>query len=515
MKNFLVLVFGVLSSFINAQLNMPGIPYQAVVRGVDGTAISNANVDVRFTLRDLDALNGLVVYQEQHALTTNNQGLMYSTIGEGVVLNGNFQTIDWSILPKFLQVEFRQNGLGEFIEMGNQQLMSVPYAMYCERANEVNNVSSIDSISIQNNHLLFYLANGSINDAGTIELILGCTDAQSCNYNAQATIDNGVCKSVGESCDDGNPSTFNDVYINDCVCQGVNNLLGCTNAFACNYNSLATTDNGSCVFIGAICDDEDGTTINDRYNGQCECIGVNPNAGTGNAAVLLPGNITCQDENISVSGCGGQTTLSYFDHVYDLVEIGGQCWFAENLATTKFNDGTELLEVTSPQQWSTNTLPGYANYQYVSQNEIFGMKYNGFVVRSDKNVCPLGWHVPSDCEWMYLEGQLGMNVFQQQQTNGRGVNLEGVKLKSNNYWESPSLSETNSSGFSALPAGILDIDNNQNYIYTFAFFWTRSSFGSEANWYRVLAAGESAITRRSVWPWGMINNGLSIRCLKD
>lgn len=515
MKNFLVLVFGVLSSFINAQLNMPGIPYQAVVRAVDGTAISNANVEVRFTLRDLDALNGLVVYQEQHALTTNNQGLMYSTIGEGVVLNGNFQTIDWSILPKFLQVEFRQNGLGEYLEMGNQQLMSVPYAMYCERANEVNNVSTIDSISIENNHLLFFLANGSINDAGTIELILGCMDAQSCNYNAQATIDNGVCKSVGESCDDGDPLTFNDVYTNDCACQGANNLLGCTNAVACNYNSLATTDNGSCVFIGAICDDEDGTTVNDRYNGQCECIGVNPNAGTGNAAVLLPGNITCQDENISVSGCGGQTTLSYFDHVYDLVEIGGQCWFAENLATTKFNDGTELLVVTSPQQWSSNTLPGYANYQYVSQNEIFGMKYNGFVVRSDKNVCPVGWHVPSDCDWMYLEGQLGMNVFQQQQTNNRGLNFEGEKLKSIIYWDVAGYSYTNASGFNALPAGIIDIEQGYVGVYVYGFFWTNTEFSADLQWFRALTAGGQSIFRGSLYTFGHVSNGMSIRCLMD
>lgn len=215
MKNILILVLGFLGCAVNAQLNMPGIPYQAVVREVDGTAMSDTNVEVRFTLRNLDALNGLVVHQEQHALTTNNQGLMHATIGEGVVLNGNFQTIDWSILPKFLQVEFRQTGLGEYLEMGNQQLMSVPYALYSSGTKlRVSNTG--DTLTIGNAHLIV----PGVSVANSQPIILGCTDQSACNFNALSNTDDGSCILPGQQCDDSNWFTISDVINQSCICAG-------------------------------------------------------------------------------------------------------------------------------------------------------------------------------------------------------------------------------------------------------------------------------------------------------
>jgi hypothetical protein len=105
----------------------PGIPYQAEVRSDNGEVLANANVNVRFTLHELTA-NGTVSYQETHALTTNELGLFAATIGSGTATQSTFAGINWSQTTKFLQVEV-DAGNG-YITMGNQQLMSVPYALY-------------------------------------------------------------------------------------------------------------------------------------------------------------------------------------------------------------------------------------------------------------------------------------------------------------------------------------------------------------------------------------------------
>jgi hypothetical protein len=115
----------------------PGIPYQAEVRNESGEVLANANVNIRFTLHELTA-NGTASYQETHALTTNELGLFTATIGAGTIgagtigagsaTQGTFASINWAQTTKFLQVEV-DTGNG-WITMGNQQLMSVPYALY-------------------------------------------------------------------------------------------------------------------------------------------------------------------------------------------------------------------------------------------------------------------------------------------------------------------------------------------------------------------------------------------------
>jgi hypothetical protein len=84
-------------------------------------------VNIRFTLHEL-AANGTISYQETHALTTNELGLFAATIGAGSATQGTFASINWAQTTKFLKVEV-DTGNG-WITMGNQQLMSVPYAMY-------------------------------------------------------------------------------------------------------------------------------------------------------------------------------------------------------------------------------------------------------------------------------------------------------------------------------------------------------------------------------------------------
>ncbi len=109
----------------------PGIPYQAVVRNANGQVAANTAVTTRFTLHQTTA-DGAVEYQETHALTTNAQGLMSTVLGQGTAVQNTFAVINWANTNKFMQVEV---DLGNgYVDLGTQQLMSVPYAMYAANA---------------------------------------------------------------------------------------------------------------------------------------------------------------------------------------------------------------------------------------------------------------------------------------------------------------------------------------------------------------------------------------------
>ena len=108
-----------------------------------------------------------------------------------------------------------------------------------------------------------------------IEVIEGCTDAEACNYDPAATIDDASCVLIGDGCDDNDAGTSNDVVNADCVCQGEEVVIieGCTDGGACNYDPTATVDDGTCYAPGDICTDGNSFTLNDEYNADCVCVG--------------------------------------------------------------------------------------------------------------------------------------------------------------------------------------------------------------------------------------------------
>ena len=125
---FCIFILGAL--FAQAQAPQK-IAYQAVARNASGTVLPNQTVTLRFSLRNASS-NGTIVYQETQTATTSNIGLFNVNIGEGTVSAGTFAGIDWSNGAKFMQVELDPQGGNAFIDMGTQQMLSVPYALYAE-----------------------------------------------------------------------------------------------------------------------------------------------------------------------------------------------------------------------------------------------------------------------------------------------------------------------------------------------------------------------------------------------
>jgi hypothetical protein len=113
-----------------------GIPYQAVIRDNTGAAMVNANVAVRFTLHE-NTTSGTTEYQETQSLTTNALGLINTQFGAGTATQGTFAGINWSNTTKFIQVE-ANTGAG-YVDMGTQQMMSVPFAIQANKATAIKN----------------------------------------------------------------------------------------------------------------------------------------------------------------------------------------------------------------------------------------------------------------------------------------------------------------------------------------------------------------------------------------
>jgi hypothetical protein len=116
----------------------PGIPYQAIARTTTGEPYANGALQARFSLHEQTAI-GNVSYAETHSLQTDAFGLFSTTFGAGTPITGTFAAINWGLTTKYLQVEINLGN--SWIDMGTQQLMSVPYALYAGSTN--NNTSVI------------------------------------------------------------------------------------------------------------------------------------------------------------------------------------------------------------------------------------------------------------------------------------------------------------------------------------------------------------------------------------
>jgi uncharacterized protein (TIGR02145 family) len=246
---------------------------------------------------------------------------------------------------------------------------------------------------------------------------------------------------------------------------------------------------------------------------------ANPVSLSNYGSVVLPFNTTCQNSFISISGCDGADSLLYNNQYYSLVEIGGQCWFSENLATTQYKDGSNIPSTTTGAAWGALTTPSYCWYNNNSsliQSYLggkMGALYNAYAVATG-NLCPTGWHVPSDCEWMYLENTLGLTAVDQSSSGwrGAGVNLAG-QLKSTTGWTTPNVGANNLSGFSGIPAGNRMGTASATFsgINNYSYWWTSTSFDAVHFWTRNGAYSENNLDRSYIAK----RAGYSVRCLKD
>jgi uncharacterized protein (TIGR02145 family) len=403
--NLLLFLLSIALTGINLIAQPPAlIPYQAIARDAASNAVLNQNIGLRFSIHD-QTITGTVVWQEAQTVLSNPLGVVVTSLGSV----SDLSTVNWAQGDKFLQVEMDIAGGTNYSDMGTQQMMSVPYALY----------------------------------AGT----------------------SGQLTSTGASS----------------VNVGSTSLLGDT----------LYTQNGGYVIIPGISAANNG--------------GLAASCGAPNVL----------NHNINYG------TLADIDgNTYKTVVIGNQEWMAENLRVSRYSDGTpisyvanEYINQGNTNSWSILNNGAYTWYNNDSANFEcpYGKLYNGYAAISPNNVCPTGWHVPTGNDWLSLQTHLG------------GPDISGARMKSvgYNYWNVfpgqntfPYFSyegTSNSSGFSALPAGLgygFFLAEGES-----AHYWS-SSIGSTGNSLVNfnLQYGEQY---SYIQPGDGINTGKSLRCIKD
>jgi uncharacterized protein (TIGR02145 family) len=208
------------------------------------------------------------------------------------------------------------------------------------------------------------------------------------------------------------------------------------------------------------------------------------------------------------------------------VLIGNQCWTKENLRVTRYTDGTEIpLDATGglsgiSSTWR-NLTTGARTILYNDDTgkflPIYGYLYNWYAARgiitnggiSTKNICPTGWHIPTENEWIALETQLG------------DINSVGSRMKLNIYpaeWGSSQYGGdyNNSSNFSALPGGYRLLDGRFWGSGQVAIFWSAIEMDNNTAYFRMLSYTSNSLdnTFNTSYLADKVS-GNSIRCLRD
>ncbi|MCR4826373.1 MAG: hypothetical protein K5882_05405 [Bacteroidales bacterium] len=217
------------------------------------------------------------------------------------------------------------------------------------------------------------------------------------------------------------------------------------------------------------------------------------------------------------------TVQDYDNNTYNTVIIGSQCWMKENMRATHYANGDSIAEGSS----ISSTTPYYYNYSSCSiPLAERGYLYNWPAVMHGasshsqnpsgvQGVCPMGWHVPSDAEWTQLTDYVSSQSIYHCDNDSLYI---AKALASTTYWtwhaEYPCRvaympSDNNSTGFSAVPAGL------RNYDFccrgTTAVFWSTTERSSSSVWERLLLYEEAHVIRT----YNSKYEGNSVRCLKN
>jgi uncharacterized protein (TIGR02145 family) len=265
-----------------------------------------------------------------------------------------------------------------------------------------------------------------------------------------------------------------------------------------SYTSSGVTGLSATLVAGTLANGE-GTLV---YT----ISGSPTSTGTANFAVAFGGGscvISVKVEDVALT-----TDITDAEgNTYKTVTIGTQTWMAENLKVSKYSDGTTIPNITDNTQWQNNTTGAWSYYNNdAANNAKYGKLYNWYAVspttNGNKNVCPTGWHVPTDAEWTVLTDYLG------------GESVAGGKMKEvgATSWNSPNTDATNTSLFTGLPGGYRDYDGNYDGIGGLGGWWSSTESGTNDAWGRGLDYGNGNANRDDS---GSKRYGLSVRCLRD
>jgi uncharacterized protein (TIGR02145 family) len=254
-------------------------------------------------------------------------------------------------------------------------------------------------------------------------------------------------------------------------------------------------------------------------------------AGTAPKTVIVAGDFVTvtgegtEDEPYVVSATRGFTGPAIFTegggitdidgNLYKTVVIGEQEWMAENLKVTKYRNGVIIPNLPTAAAWKSTNSGAWINYNNnPDRDEVYGKLYNWYAVADNKGLCPSGWHVPTEEDWIKLLRTIDPFSNPAQGTSGFSGGMmksSGTLQQGSGVWMFPNAEASNGSGFSGIPGGRRLQDGNFSPLGFDAYWWS----STEGNLF-------SAPARSLVYGFGVCNrinnpkrNGLSVRCVKD
>lgn len=209
------------------------------------------------------------------------------------------------------------------------------------------------------------------------------------------------------------------------------------------------------------------------------------------------------------------------DNYYPVITINNQVWMAENLKTTRYNDGITIIPIVQDNtDWSILTSAGYSWYDNdeATYKNAFGAIYNWYAAGSGR-LCPTGWSVPTDAQWTMLENYLIASGYNYDGTTSG--NKLAKSLASTTGWDSSSnegavgntdySEKRNATGFTTLPGGYRDGAGIFNDVGKDGGWWSateNSTYSAIDRWIYYSASN-------LIWGEYSKRNGFSVRCLKD
>jgi uncharacterized protein (TIGR02145 family) len=456
---FLIVILITLNDFAQSPEKMS---YQCVIRDAGGILVTNHSIGIRISILQ-GGSTGTVIYQETYNPNpqTNTNGLVSIEIGSGSALTGIFSAIAWASGPYFLKTETDPTGGTTYTIIGTSQLLSVPYALHSKIAETANynSLSNLPALNISNWNTAFSWGNHT----GLYRPI-------------------SYVPAWGDIT--GKPTTLSGYGITDAV----------------NTTGNQTID-GNKTFTGTI-------SVSSQYITNVANPVNDQDAATKSYVDVLAAKITMLENTLKAGGI----VTDVDGNSYNAVVIGTQTWMAENLKATKYNDGTAIPNVTDNTAWGALTTGAYCDYSNTPSNStIYGRLYIWYSVDNNsatkvasnggKNVCPTGWHVPTNSEWSSLTTYLG------------GESVAGGKLKEigTAHWLSPNTGATNETGFTALPGGYRYGNGAFSYIGTGGNWWSSTESSTSDAWLRYLRYYFSNVYGYPINK----QDGFSVRCLKD
>jgi uncharacterized protein (TIGR02145 family) len=505
-KGILFSVLMVLSIFAIAQAP-ESFNYQVVVRdGSTNSPLTNQNVSFKMSILK-GSSSGESQYSELHSANTGALGLVNLVIGNGTDKAGTISAIDWGADTYYLKVEIDKTGGTTYVEMGTTQLLSVPYALYSKTAYTVSDVVKVTGDQTIEGNKTFI-------GTTTVATPVNTTDASTKAYVDNTVGQMGISKHSLIEIRSLSPFPGQMVYnttqnvmlfyngsnwqnisggcwpIPEVANAGIDQTLtnGTTQA-SMSANAPILGDGQWNIIFGSGGSFDDLTKPDATFTGQMHSY------------YELEWTIStdCSQTSDRVNIRFTSLVSDYDNNSYHTIKIGEQIWMVENLNVTHYSNGDEIPYITiyDHSTWGSLTSGAYCDVMENENNEVdFGKLYNGYSVVDSRKLCPIGWHMPTDSEWTYLENILG------------GASIAGGKLREagTSHWLPPNTDATNESGFTAIPAGSRIGEYN---LQTDAIFWTSSENGPDL-WIRGIETG-TEVERESAEKM----DGLSVRCLKD